>query len=307
MSKAAVSSATVPAAPTQARGPRSPNFPSISLSDALAKARVLYDKDKRASSSLKTVLGHLGFGQQLSGSAGRVISAFRQFGLLEETGGQYRITEAAMRIFTLSESAPERIAAIQEAAKKPAIYRDVLAQYADGLPSDAAFKDFLILKKKFNPDSVDTFIRVFKATMEFAKLTPGAYTPIETENPSVPVIGDYVQWESQGVLQFEVPRKVTYVSPDGAYVMVEGSATGIPMEQVAKADAPTGGTNPNLLHIPAMKPLPGIAREVFSLGEGEAILQWPTTLNADGIEDLEAWLALVVKKLKRLKGVPSND
>jgi len=292
MAKTAVETATTAAA---ARGPRSPNFPSISLSDALAKARVLYDKDKRASSSLKTILGHLGFGQKLSGSAGRVISALRQFGLVEETGGQYRITEGAARIFTLSENAPERVAAIREAAQKPAIYREVLAQYKDGLPSEANLKDFLILKKKFNPDSVDTFIRVFKATIELAKLTPGVYTDGEPNDPVVSV-GDYVQWESQGVAQFDA-RKVTGISPDRAFVFVEGSSTGIPMEQVSKTDPPA----PSFVPPSPPKPTPGIAREVFALEDGEAVLQWPTTVNAEGVEDLAAWLELVVKKLKRLK------
>lgn len=58
-------------------------------------------------------------------------------------------------------------------------------------------------------------------------------------------------------------------------------------------------------HTPASMPAgaPAMAREVFSLGDGEAVLQWPTTLTPEGVDDLEAWLALVVKKLKRLKGV----
>ena len=54
-----------------------------------------------------------------------------------------------------------------------------------------------------------------------------------------------------------------------------------------------------------IKPAPSIAREVFALEDGEAILQWPTTLNADGVQELEDWLALVVKKLKRLKAKQS--
>ena len=45
-------------------------------------------------------------------------------------------------------------------------------------------------------------------------------------------IGDLVQWESQGALQFETPRRIRAISDDGAWVAVEGSDTGIPMSQV---------------------------------------------------------------------------
>jgi hypothetical protein len=277
-----------------ARGPRSPNFPAIPLADAIAKARKLYEKDKRASVSVKTVLVHLGFGEKLSGSSARVISALRQFGLLEEVGGQFRVTEAAARIFTLSEASPERTAAIQGAARKPAIYKDILGHYPDGLPSDAALGDYLILEKKFNSASVETFIRVFKASNEFAKLTPGRQSEpkgSEPAPPDPPEVGDFVQWESQGVLQFEA-RKVIGISPGRDYVFVEGSSTGIAVDQVRKVEPP-----------PVSKKAPvGVAREVSSLEEGEAMLQWPAVLSPNSVVELEDWLSLVVKKLKRRYG-----
>jgi hypothetical protein len=181
---------------SSARGPRSPNFPSISLSDALGKARVLYDKDKRAWVSLNTVLTHLGFSLKLSGSTARVLSALRQFGLLEDRENQYRVTDAAVRLFTLSDGSTERLKTLQECVKKPAVYREILNQYEDGIPSDAALNDYLITTKKFNPASVETFIRVFKASLQFAKLGPESYSDpggneglldeVDPEIPSVP-------------------------------------------------------------------------------------------------------------------------
>ena len=45
------------------------------------------------------------------------------------------------------------------------------------------------------------------------------------------VVGDLVQWESGGALQFEIPRRVRWVSDDRVWLAVEGSETGIPMEQ----------------------------------------------------------------------------
>jgi hypothetical protein len=55
------------------------------------------------------------------------------------------------------------------------------------------------------------------------------------------------------------------------------------------------------------KPPVGVAREVSSLQEGEAMLQWPATLSADSVAELEDWLTLLIKKLKRRYGVESSQ
>ena len=60
----------------------------------------------------------------------------------------------------------------------------------------------------------------------FKKLTP---RPLVAQDIKV---GDRVQWTSQGAAQFAQPRRVTFVSPDGQWVLVEGSCTGLPAGQV---------------------------------------------------------------------------
>jgi hypothetical protein len=46
--------------------------------------------------------------------------------------------------------------------------------------------------------------------------------------------GDMIQWESRGAFVFQEPQKVSYThnSDMGIYVFVEGTATGIPIDQV---------------------------------------------------------------------------
>ncbi len=52
-------------------------------------------------------------------------------------------------------------------------------------------------------------------------------------------IGDSVQWESQGVLQWQQPRKITSFEQDNrsgrVYAFVDGDATGIPLDELARA------------------------------------------------------------------------
>lgn len=47
-----------------------------------------------------------------------------------------------------------------------------------------------------------------------------------------PKVGDVVQWTSQGADQFDEPKKVTSISDDGKFAFVEGSDTGIPIDQL---------------------------------------------------------------------------
>lgn len=59
--------------------------------------------------------------------------------------------------------------------------------------------------------------------------------------------GDMVQWDSRGTFVFPQPRKVTNVndSAHGIYVFVEGSGTGIPIEQIVVMKR-TGDSSPDV-------------------------------------------------------------
>ncbi len=82
---------------------------------------------------------------------------------------------------------------------------------------------------------------------------------------------------------------------------MEGTTTGIPAAQLRKVEPPEGEKAADKI---GSKPLIGIAREVSTLDEGEAVLQWPATVSKESVQELEAWLNLVLKKLKRRVGLP---
>ena len=39
--------------------------------------------------------------------------------------------------------------------------------------------------------------------------------------------------------------------------------------------------------------------DVFTLNEGDAVLQWPATLSSESYDDLKAWLGLMLRKIER--------
>lgn len=53
-----------------------------------------------------------------------------------------------------------------------------------------------------------------------------------------PKAGDYVQWASQGVDQFEQPRKVVGIADGGEWAFVEGGSTGVAMSELTVVDPP---------------------------------------------------------------------
>jgi hypothetical protein len=73
----------------------------------------------------------------------------------------------------------------------------------------------------------------------------GAETGGANELPLVPQpprqlvkVGDYVQWTNDGKDQFPTPRRINWVSEDGAHARVFGSMTGIPTRELTVVDPP---------------------------------------------------------------------
>jgi hypothetical protein len=169
---------------------------------------------------------------------------------------------------------------------------------------------------------VDGFIAQFKDTIQFAKLdSSGKIDGEDKKDDEQPDVGDFVQWESQGIAQFVEPKFVIGKSDDGNWLFVEGSQTGIPIAQAHRVEPSPGKTadmQPNTQQgnpltgqppqttpplNPAFRTAPpiasGIKQNVFSGETGEVIIRWPAVLSPSDLEDLEGWLDMVKRQIKR--------
>lgn len=231
-------SAAVPAKKDQKPRHRSPNYPSMGLRFAVAKITALFKADGLAPSPKGAALKHMGY-EKLHSEAARALSALKSYGLIEETADRIKLTQRAIEIVVRSEDDDRRQAAIRAAAFGPEIYRELAEQYRPKLPSDASLKADLVAIRKFNPRAVDGFIRDFKDTLDFAGLSD--FEVLESQQqkteeqgqPVPPQIGDYVQWESGGLIQFQEPKRIRGMSPDGQWAFVDGSETGLPIKELA--------------------------------------------------------------------------
>jgi len=286
---------------------RSPNYPTVGLQDALERVRRLFNEDGRASVPTEIAAKHIGYAAA-HGQAYSVLSALKKFGLLEENKGRVALSQRAIELLNLPTTDSRRIQALKDAALSPPIYRELVETHAQtGLPGDEALEAELVTYKNFNPKAVAGFVRDFRATLEFAGLSDfsvlGSVKQEEEGGKPRPKIGQWVQWEHNGILGLPQPKRLVGFSEDGQMGFVEGSMNGLPVSEIILADPPEQFLHQPLLNAVQREQERGrsqgaiMRQDVFSLVEGEAVIHWPTPLSSNSINYLKAWLKLVEMKI----------
>ncbi len=300
--------------PVKSVAGRSVSYPFISLEEAVGRARVLWENEGKNFAYVSAAVSHWGYAPKSSGGR-QTVAALKAFGLVEDQGEsegrQIRLTERALDIL-LEPDQSKKMQALRAAAISPKVYGELLNKWvASELPSDPTISAFLLREKDFNRNAVADFIKDFRANIAYSGLADSLKMPPTTSPPTFsepplpsPIrIGSYVQWEPNGVWQFSEPRKVTGFSDDGDYLFVEGSLTGVPLNEVTVMSEPSATvplSAPTAVTPPAIsRPPSGSRQDTFSLDEGMVILQWPATLSSDSYEDFESWIQLQLKKIKR--------
>jgi hypothetical protein len=147
---------------------RSPNYPSIPLTQAVDLAAKLYEREKRTPVAPEAAVKAFGYGA-LSGTARTVLASLRQYGLVESVkDGGTRISELAMEIIHHPIGSVERTKALKDAATRPPLIVELMATHADA--SDDSLRAFLITRKKFSPDGAGRFIPAFREAVQIARL-----------------------------------------------------------------------------------------------------------------------------------------
>ncbi|HEY3129588.1 MAG TPA: hypothetical protein VGL91_09020 [Acidobacteriota bacterium] len=253
---------------------RSPNYPAVDLKDAVERAEKLWKADGKVGAPVKAAVQHIGFSSD-HGLAMSVLSALKKFGLIEDKNGRIIPTKQAIDILSFPEGHERHSRALKNAAIQPVIYRKLLKRYMSvgNIPSDASLEPELIADEGFNPKSVSSFIKDFRATLEFAGI-------LEENKLKLSSVGDLDE------------------NSDSS----NGAEASIDLEIADAQKPPSQPTRPQIERKPMAA---GSRQDVFNLTEGEAVLQWPAELSEDSYEDFKAWLELVLKKVKR--SVKSSD
>lgn len=235
-----------PAKPEPAgKSVRSPSYPGMALNEAIDSVRKIETEYRTAPVDRVEAAKLIGYSGG-SGPANKALADLASYGLVERAGkGELRVSQRAKAIL-YPDSEDERRLNIREAAFDPQLFRELQERFKDvPHPPESGIVSYLG-RIGMNQNAVRPATKAFLKTLDYLEQT-GAIESHSTardkssestsSDQGKPTfggakIGDLIQWEAGGVLKFETPRRVRQITPDGEWVAVEGSETGIPMSEV---------------------------------------------------------------------------
>ena len=228
--------------PTQQRD-RSPAFPVVSLETAFQRL-VDFDAHFKRTAARPEKIGEA-WGIKTKAYVDRITAALRYFGLLEYQGsGSDRgvVVSEDGRKFLRAQQEEIKREVIKTAALRPKQIAKFWQSWGFDRPADAACLDELAMKNGFSDAGARDFLKVYDATISYARLSNSdkAIVAGDDDNedelpPPIINIGDLVQVEINGTHQLDNPRRVRAIkNHEGQdWVFIEGSDTGVPMEQIS--------------------------------------------------------------------------
>lgn len=299
---------------------RGPSYPYVDLEAGIALAQKTYDYTKRAPAQLDSVVSEAWKYSKASSSGQKVLAALKAYGLIEDAPGSngkaIKLTQRAIRILLDDTNSGERHEEIVKAALAPKWYDFCWRTWGKEMP--ASMRSNLLIEHGFVDSTVEGFLKDYKRTIAFAGLLNDTYfsnsddgTPDSSPDPQP---GDYVQWESRGVLRMENAKRLVKFSDDGKFAFVEGSFTGIPVGELIKADAPIEEPKSPEKSFPPLKTSPrednAMQVDTLSLADGITLqFQWPKTITQDAYDDFLYQLEGFKRRVGRAvqKENPSTD
>jgi hypothetical protein len=272
----------------------------------------MYDYAKRGAAPSEAVITDAWKYSATSSSGHKVLAALKSFGLVEDSssGGNkagIKLTNRAIRILLDDQDSPEKREEIRKAALSPKWYDYCWRTWGRDMPP--SMKSNLLVEHGFVDSTVEGFLKDYRKTVAFAGLLDdselGNDDTDDYESAFGFTKGEYVQWESQGVLRMPAAKRLTHFSDDGNYAFVEGSPTGIPVEELIEAAAPEdaerqSAVKSSAIHNPLVLGGSKVQLDTVNLAEGITLqFQWPSTITPDTYEDFLYQLEGIKRRIGR--------
>ncbi|MBB5687848.1 hypothetical protein [Sphingobium boeckii] len=146
---------------------RSPQYPSLSLPQAIDLVAKLHKSNRTSVITRETAAKDMGY-SGLTGRSLTVLAALAQFGLIEKAGkGDIKVTRRAVDILH-SVDENDRTEAIQEAAFAPGLFQQLRDRFPEGVPSQNALRSYLI-QMEFGDVAIGPAISAYLETNAFAE------------------------------------------------------------------------------------------------------------------------------------------
>lgn len=190
---------------------RSPNYPALSLPQAIDVVSKLWSVEKRTAVSNLAAAEAMGF-KSLSGPARVAIGAMRQFGLIDKAEtGHIRVSDLAVNVLHGHGDAHRQ--ALVTAAINPDLFDEL--QKTHGEASENAIRSYLITKKGFAEDGARKAAKAFLDTMALAAPAESGYTAVGTQDKPEAIV-DTTAVQGASGKGSDVPGVMTLKVPYGA-------------------------------------------------------------------------------------------
>jgi len=245
---------------------RSPGYPVVSLEMALQRLAEFEAHFKRSGARAEKVGDAWGIAAKPY--AGRIVAALRYYGILDYQGsGTDRIVVVSDegREYLRAQQEDTKQEVIREAALRPTAIAKFWSKWGVDHPADAARLDELILDNGFSEAGARHFLKVYDATISYAKLS-----------------------DSDKMVSYE---------PSQAAMATVGNATVGPNANPTSAARQPLDESPTSVQYPNAKS--PMLQEIFNLDEGPVTLSFPSELSGESYEDLKDQLELFLRRAQR--------
>lgn len=164
---------------------RSPNFPQLSLGEAIDNIKLVYQREGRSKMPRLSAVKPLGY-TSINGRSLGVLAALRAYGLLDGRGDDVRVTEDAITILNAPKGSAERNEALTRAFENPPAFAGLRSKEE----ASAETLRWHLIKANFRDDAADKLIKVFLESRDLVNAEIGAYiSTVPTSEVDEPVTG----------------------------------------------------------------------------------------------------------------------
>jgi hypothetical protein len=209
--------------------PKSPPTPSRALGDAVDDVKKLYAEYSHGSFAKPEIASKLGLSANSGPFAARLFT-LKEYGLVTQAGTDYSVSETFMTLNSADKAESRFKKAAVDAIRKSDVFRELLDEFKNKLPSTEAVAGRLETQKRFNAERAKAAANVLEKSLRYAGVldgsnnilpirdTPGGEKNVQ-QDPKDDGEPDLKQDEGTGipVLTIEVPladgRKATVRYP----------------------------------------------------------------------------------------------
>jgi hypothetical protein len=150
---------------------RSPNFPAVSLGDAIDYARLIYEREGRAKMPRLNAVKPLGY-SSLNGRSLGALGALRAYNLIDGRGDDVCLSSDAIAILKAPDGSAEKLEALRRAFEAPSAFA-ILRSKGDASPDTLHWH---LVKANFRDGAADKLLKVYLASRELVNAEGVDYT-----------------------------------------------------------------------------------------------------------------------------------